>query len=50
VAGVKPTAAVAASIIVEQEEIRRLKRENERLRMERDILKNPRGSVFRLWP
>ena len=39
VAGVKPTAAVAASIIVEQEEIRRLKRENERLRMERDILK-----------
>ena len=29
VAGVRPTAAVAASIIVEQEEIRRLKRENE---------------------
>jgi transposase len=39
VAGVKPTAAVAASIIVEQEEVRRLKREIERLRMERDILK-----------
>jgi transposase len=50
VAGIKPTAAVAASIIVEQEEIRRLKRENERLRIERDILKNPRGSVFRLRP
>jgi transposase len=39
VAGVKPTAAVAASIIVEQEEVRRLRREIERLRMERDILK-----------
>jgi len=39
VAGIKPAAAVTASIIVEQEEIRRLKRENERLRMERDILK-----------
>ena len=39
VAGVKPTATVAASIIVEQEEVRRLKREIERLRMERDILK-----------
>jgi transposase len=39
VAGVKPTAAVAASIIVEQEEVRRLKREIERLRMERDVLK-----------
>jgi transposase len=36
---VKPTLAVASSIIVEQDEIRRLKRENERLRMERDILK-----------
>jgi transposase len=36
---VKPSATVAASIIVEQEEIRKLKRENERLRMERDILK-----------
>ena len=35
----KPSATVAASIIVEQEEIRKLKRENERLRMERDILK-----------
>jgi len=44
-AGVKPSATVAASIIVEQEEIRKLKRENERLRMERDVLKNPRGSV-----
>src|SRR3954447_17308185 len=44
VAGVRPTPAVAASIIVEQEEIRRLKRENERLRMERDILKNHLGS------
>src|SRR3954468_10938362 len=49
-AGVKPSATIAASIIVEQEEIRKLKRENERLRMERDVLKNPRGSVFRLWP
>ena len=38
-AGVKPSATVAASIIVEQEEIRKLKRENERLRMERDVLK-----------
>jgi transposase len=37
--GMKPTLAVAASVIVEQDEIRRLKRENERLRMERDILK-----------
>ena len=35
----KPSATVAASIIVEQEEIRKLKRENERLRMERDVLK-----------
>ncbi len=38
-AGVKTSATVAASLIVEQEEIRKLKRENERLRMERDILK-----------
>ena len=37
--GAKPSATVAAAIIVEQEEIRKLKRENERLRMERDILK-----------
>jgi transposase len=36
---VKPSATIAASIIVEQEEIRKLKRENERLRMERDVLK-----------
>ena len=35
----KPSATVAASIIVEQEEIRKLKRENERLQMERDVLK-----------
>jgi transposase len=48
--GVKPSATVVATIVVEQEEIRKLKRLNERLRMERDILKNPRGSVFRLWP
>jgi len=27
------------ALIVEQEEIRKLKRENERLRMERDVLK-----------
>src|SRR3954467_14793289 len=47
VAGVKPTAAVAASIIVEQEEIRKLKRENERLRMERDVLKKPSPSSRR---
>jgi transposase-like protein len=47
---VKPSATVAASIIVEQEEIRKLKRENERLRMERDVLKNPRGSRFCLRP
>src|SRR3954464_13984710 len=43
-AGVKPSATIAASIIVEQEEIRKLKRENERLRMERDVLKNHLGS------
>src|SRR5689334_25045352 len=48
-AGVKPSVAVAASVLVEQEEIRRLKRANERLRMERDVLKNPRGPQFRLW-
>jgi transposase len=36
---VKPSATVAASIVVDQEEIRKLKRENERLRMERDVLK-----------
>ena len=47
--GVKPSATIAAAIIVEQEEIRKLKRENERLQMERDILKNLRGSQFRLW-
>ena len=47
--GVKPSATVAASIMVEQQEIRKLKRENERLRMERDILKNHRGPQFRLW-
>ena len=35
----KPSATVAASIIVEQEEIRKLKQENDRLRMERDVLK-----------
>jgi transposase-like protein len=46
---VKPSATIAASIIVEQEEIRKLKRENERLRMERDVLKNHRGPQFRLW-
>ena len=40
-AGVKPSATIAASIIVEQEDIRHLKRENERLRMERDVLKKP---------
>jgi transposase len=37
--GTKPSATIAAAIIVEQEEIRKLKRENERLRMERDVLK-----------
>ena len=47
--GVKPSATVAAAIIVEQEEIRKLKRENERLRMELDVLKNHRGPQFRLW-
>ncbi len=30
-------------------EISRLRRENDRLRMERDILKNPRGASSRLW-
>jgi|SRR5215203_2795570 transposase len=48
-AGVSPPATVAASVLVEQEAIRKLKRENERLRMERDILKNPRGPSVRLW-
>ena len=48
-AGVKPSATIAASIIVEQEDIRHLKRENERLRMERDVLKNHRGRRFCLW-
>ena len=38
-AGVSPSGTVAASALVEQEEIRKLKRENERLRMERDVLK-----------
>jgi len=47
---VKPSATVAASILVEQEEIRKLKRENERLRMERDVLKNPRRPAAHLWP
>ena len=47
--GTKPSTTVAAAIVVEQEEIRKLKRENERLRMARDILKNHRGSQFRLW-
>jgi transposase len=37
--GVKSSVAVAASIVVEQEEIRKLRRENERLQMERNILK-----------
>jgi transposase len=46
-AGVKQSAAVAASTIVKQEEIRKLKCENERLRMERDILKNHRGVTAR---
>jgi transposase len=38
-AGAKSSVTVAASVVVDQEEIRKLKRENERLRMERDILK-----------
>jgi transposase len=38
-AGVSPSGTVAASALVEQEEIRKLKRENERLRMERDVLR-----------
>ena len=37
--GVSPSGTVSASVLVEQEEIRKLKRENERLRMERDVLK-----------
>ena len=47
--GVSSSGTVAASALVEQEEIRKLKRENERLRMERDVLKNHRGPQFRLW-
>ena len=35
----KSSVTVAASVVVDQEEIRKLKRKNERLRMERDILK-----------
>jgi transposase len=38
-AGLAAPTAIAASVITEQEEIRRLRRENERLRMERDVLK-----------
>ena len=38
-AGVSSSGTVTASALVEQEEIRKLKRENERLRMERDVLK-----------
>jgi transposase len=49
-AGVSPSGTVAASALVEQEEIRKLKRENERLRMERDVLKNPRRPAAHLWP
>ena len=49
-AGVRASPAVAASLVVEQEEIRKLKRENERLRMERDVLKNPRRPAAHLWP
>ena len=47
-AGVKSSVAVAASAVVEHEEIRKLRRENERLRMERDVLKNPRRPPVRL--
>ena len=52
--GAKPSATVSAAIVIEQEEIeqeeiRKLKSENARLRMERDILKNPRWPSVRLW-
>jgi transposase len=39
--------AIAEKIALE-EEVRRLRKDNERLRQERDILKNHRGSQFRL--
>jgi len=37
--GIKRPLSVEASVIIEQDEIRKLKRQNERLRMERDVLK-----------
>jgi len=46
-AAVRPASAVTAS--PEQTEIRHLRRELERARMERDIQKNELGSGVRLW-
>ena len=45
-----PTAAVTPSPADHAAEIARLKRELERTRMERDILKNPLGPAVRLRP
>jgi transposase len=42
-------AAVPPAVGDQAAEIARLRRENERLRMERDVLKNLRGPQFRLW-
>jgi transposase-like protein len=46
--GVNSSAPPAVS--AEQMEISRLRTELSRVKMERHILKNSRGSVFRLWP
>src|SRR3954469_10549974 len=44
----KPASAVP-SVPDPAAEISRLRRENDRLRIERDILKTPRGASSRLW-
>jgi transposase len=43
-----PADLAAAALSADQVEIRRLRRELERVQMERDILKNHRGPRFRL--
>lgn len=45
----QPRTQVALSSADQAAEIARLQRENERLRMERDILKNPHGSGSACW-
>ena len=46
--GLKSSATLSVS--AEQMEISRLRTELSRVKMERDVLKNHLGSVFRLWP